>query len=96
MFFRRIVDYACGCDWRYSVGGSKVFSVGPWEAVLILLVVLIVFGAGRLPELGSALGEGIKNFRKAYRDSKVLDVSTGTQTPTVNDSAGNTEGEKKA
>jgi TatA/E family protein of Tat protein translocase len=34
------------------------------ELVVILLIVLIIFGAGKLPEVGSSLGKGIKNFRK--------------------------------
>ncbi len=38
--------------------------VGPTELILILLIVIIIFGARRLPELGKGLGEGIKNFRK--------------------------------
>lgn len=36
-----------------------------WQLILILLVVFILFGASRLPELGKGLGEGIRNFRKA-------------------------------
>lgn len=39
--------------------------VGPTELLLILLIVVIIFGARRLPELGKSLGEGIKNFRKS-------------------------------
>ena len=52
-----------------------MFGLGFGELALILFVVLILFGPGRLPELGSALGEGIKNFKKGYRDSKALDVT---------------------
>ena len=52
-----------------------MFGLGIWELVVILVVVIIVFGAGRLPELGTALGEGIKNFKKGYRESKTLDVT---------------------
>ncbi len=37
----------------------------PWQLVLILLVVFIIFGASRLPEFGRGLGEGIRNFKKA-------------------------------
>ncbi len=37
----------------------------PWQIVLILLVVLIIFGASKLPEFGKGLGEGIRNFKKA-------------------------------
>lgn len=43
---------------------------GPLEVVLILLVVLLLFGAKRLPEIGRALGEGIKEFKKALGGSK--------------------------
>ncbi len=37
----------------------------PWQLVLILLVILIIFGASKLPEFGKGLGEGIRNFKKA-------------------------------
>jgi sec-independent protein translocase protein TatA len=37
----------------------------PWQLILILLVILVIFGASRLPELGKGLGEGIRNFKKA-------------------------------
>ncbi len=52
-----------------------MFGLGPWELVIVLFVVLIVFGPGRLPELGTGLGEGIRNFKKGFKDSKALDVS---------------------
>lgn len=52
-----------------------MFGLGPWEMIAILVIVLIVFGVGKLPELGSGLGEGIKNFKKSYRDAKALDVT---------------------
>ena len=38
--------------------------IGPMELVIVLFIILIIFGAGRLPEIGSALGKGIKEFRK--------------------------------
>ena len=38
--------------------------IGPTELIIILVIVLIVFGAGRLPEIGGALGKGIRAFRK--------------------------------
>ncbi len=40
------------------------FRIGPMELVLVLLIVVIVFGVGRLPEVGSALGKGIRDFKK--------------------------------
>ncbi len=36
----------------------------PWQLVLVLVVVLLLFGASRLPELGRSLGLGVKNFKK--------------------------------
>ena len=39
---------------------------GPGELILILLIVLVVFGHNRIPQLGDALGKGIKNFRKSF------------------------------
>ncbi len=41
--------------------------LGPWEIGLILLIILIVFGVGKLPQVGSAMGKGIREFRKAQR-----------------------------
>jgi sec-independent protein translocase protein TatA len=44
--------------------------VGPTELLLIVLIIVIIFGARKLPELGKSLGEGIKNFRKSIGGSK--------------------------
>ena len=38
---------------------------GPWEIGLILVIVLIVFGVGKLPQIGSAIGKSVKEFRRA-------------------------------
>ena len=43
-------------------------SVGVWEVILILAVLLLVFGARRLPEIGAALGKGIREFKGSVRD----------------------------
>ncbi len=40
------------------------FRIGPWEIALILMIILIIFGAGKLPEIGGAIGKGLKAFRK--------------------------------
>jgi sec-independent protein translocase protein TatA len=40
-------------------------SIGPTELLLILLIVVIIFGARKLPDLGKSLGDGIKNFKKS-------------------------------
>ncbi|HUT08707.1 MAG TPA: twin-arginine translocase TatA/TatE family subunit, partial [Candidatus Latescibacteria bacterium] len=40
-------------------------SIGPTELILILLIVIIIFGARKLPDLGKSIGDGIKNFKKS-------------------------------
>jgi len=49
---------------------NTIFAVfiGGWEMILILAVVLILFGAKKLPELAKGLGQGIKEFKKASRE----------------------------
>jgi sec-independent protein translocase protein TatA len=54
-----------------------MFGLGATELILILVIVLIIFGAGKLPEIGSAIGKGIRNFKKATHES--LDDSTPTK-----------------
>jgi sec-independent protein translocase protein TatA len=44
-----------------------VFGLGPGEIILLLVVILIVFGAGRLPQIGTSLGKGLKNFKKGLK-----------------------------
>lgn len=41
---------------------------GMGELFIILIMVLIIFGAGKLPQIGEALGKGIKNFKKATKE----------------------------
>ncbi|MBI2829761.1 MAG: twin-arginine translocase TatA/TatE family subunit [Chloroflexi bacterium] len=57
---------------------------GPWEIALILLIVLIIFGAGKLPQIGSAIGKSIRDFRKSSRgeDEKTETKDTEEKAPT--------------
>ncbi len=41
-----------------------MFRPGPWEIGLIVLIVLIIFGVGKLPQVGGAIGKGMRAFRK--------------------------------
>ena len=43
------------------------FHIGPWEIGLILVIILIVFGVGKLPQVGGAIGKGLREFRKGQR-----------------------------
>ena len=44
------------------------FNLGPMELILVLAVVLIIFGVGRLPEVGGALGKGLREFRRTQTE----------------------------
>tara|TARA_B110000014_G_scaffold203143_1_gene153134 strand:- start:1322 stop:1495 length:174 start_codon:yes stop_codon:yes gene_type:complete len=44
------------------------FRFGPMELIIVLVVVLIIFGVGRLPEIGGAMGKAIKEFRSTQKD----------------------------
>ena len=41
--------------------------MGPWEIALIVVIILIVFGVGKLPQVGGAIGKGLRSFRKGQR-----------------------------
>jgi len=47
-----------------------MFGLGTMELILILVIVVIFFGAGKLPEVGAGIAKGIKNFKKNLKDEK--------------------------
>ena len=49
-----------------------MFGIGMQELLIILVIILIIFGAGKLPEIGSALGKGINNFKKSMNENKEI------------------------
>ena len=55
--------------------------VGPTELLLIVLIIIIIFGARKLPELGKSLGEGIKNFRKSISSKEKETQSKKSKPP---------------
>ena len=61
------------------------FGIGPFELIIVLVIVLVIFGVGRLPEIGGALGKGIREFRKA--SSEVEKVAKDVQKPLKSDSS---------
>ena len=58
-------------------------NLGPTELIIILVIVLIVFGAGRLPQVFSSLGKGVKEFREASEGNDTTEVSKTTTTTTT-------------
>ncbi len=51
--------------------------LGPWELAIVLVIVLVVFGAGKLPSIGTSLGEAIRNFKKGMNSPDVDKDNTG-------------------
>ncbi len=45
-----------------------MFGLGTQELIIILILVLIIFGAGKLPQVGGALGKGLRNFKQGIKD----------------------------
>jgi len=47
-----------------------MFGLGTQELVIILVIVMVIFGAGKLPQVGGALGKGIRNFKKGVNEDE--------------------------
>ncbi len=52
-----------------------MFGLGIPELLIILVIIVVIFGATRLPQIGEGLGKGIKNFRGALREPPEIDVT---------------------
>ncbi len=52
-----------------------MFGLGMGELVVILIIVFLLFGASRLPEMGKGVGQAIKNFKKAMSEPSEIDVT---------------------
>jgi sec-independent protein translocase protein TatA len=52
--------------------------LGPMELIVVLVIILIVFGAGKLPDIASGLGKGIRDFKKGMKDLEQEDGEPST------------------
>jgi sec-independent protein translocase protein TatA len=52
-----------------------MFGLGTQELIIILLIIVVLFGATRLPQIGSGIGQAIKNFKKSVHEAEEIDVT---------------------
>ena len=62
-----------------------MFGIGIPELLIILVIVLVIFGANKLPEIGSGMGRAIKNFKKATNEPEEIDVTPKSQNKDASD-----------
>ena len=53
-----------------------MFGLGHWELLIILVIALLIFGAGKLPQVGSAFGKSIGNFKKGFTEDEKIENET--------------------
>ncbi|MBL7069058.1 MAG: twin-arginine translocase TatA/TatE family subunit [Candidatus Omnitrophica bacterium] len=58
-----------------------MFGIGMPELIIILVIILIIFGAAKLPEIGKSLGRSIKEFKKAAKDDENKKDTKGPDSP---------------
>lgn len=56
-----------------------MFGIGIPELLIILVIILVIFGANKLPEIGSGMGRAIKNFKKATGEPEEIDINSQEQ-----------------
>lgn len=54
--------------------------IGIWELLIILFIIVLLFGATRLPQIGGGIGKGIRNFKDAFKDGDPKDSDANDRT----------------
>jgi sec-independent protein translocase protein TatA len=62
-------------DGKLDVEEEAMFGLGMPELIIILVIVVLIFGAGRISEIGGAIGKGIKGFKKSVNEPDSIDVT---------------------
>ncbi len=65
-----------------------MFGIGMTELLVVLVIILVIFGAGKLPEIGGGLGKAIGNFRKSVKETNEIDITPSQDDKKLDDQAG--------
>ena len=72
-----------------------MMGIGFPELMIILVIIMIIFGAGKLPEIGSAFGNSIKNFKKSMKEAEEVQEAASLEPSETEEDSGNTEPSKE-
>ena len=72
-----------------------MMGIGFPELMIILVIIMIIFGAGKLPEIGSAFGNSIKNFKKSMKEAEEVQEAASLESSETEEDSSNTEPSKE-
>jgi len=72
-----------------------MMGIGFPELMIILVIIMIIFGAGKLPEIGSAFGNSIKNFKKSMKEAEEIQEAANIEPTEIEADDNNSESLKK-
>ncbi|HAX47101.1 MAG: twin-arginine translocase TatA/TatE family subunit [Nitrospinaceae bacterium] len=70
-----------------------MMGIGFPELMIILVIIMIIFGAGKLPEIGSAFGNSIKNFKKSMKEAEELQEAANLESSAIEEGTDNSAAE---
>jgi len=68
-----------------------MMGIGFPELMIILVIIMIIFGAGKLPEIGSAFGNSIKNFKKSMKEAEEIQEATNLESTETSEGSDGSE-----